>query len=783
MALASLPPPDESPQAAPFALQLRMHRRAAGLTQEELAIAAGVSVRTVSDLERSKRRTPQSASGELLANALGLAGLPREQFLAAIKTQRLPHRPPTIATTPLPAASGPIIGRAAEITEIERRLSSGTRIVTLAGAGGMGKTTIAREIAHRRQSTGGLAVWAALDDIADPADVMPAIARAAGIPGQAGISLLQRISDVVGKRPLLLILDNIEHLLDAAPAIAALLAQAPTQTIIATSRETIRIAGENVLAIDPLPVPAAGDPAATAANPAVELFLRAAGIVSPDDATISAAARIVTMLDGMPLAIELAAAQLPGIPPASLAALLERSGIDALSLGQRDGPARFSSMERALAWSERRLTSDGQRLLRLLGIFSGGFTTESAAGVAAAAGQPGLERSLAALASGQFIRAEPDAPERFRMLEPVRMFARSRLRDADEEAAVRLAHARWFVAFAVRQGIALDGMTPLPALDAVEADLANIRAAFAAPLPDLVPTLEAVCRLRPFWEYRGRQREALVSLDTVISAAETGPAASSFWFLWSIFWKARMLQLTGDYGQARPWITRFERLAATMNQADLIPFATGLRWADAHVRGIPDRERQRQLRDAVDLLRVASPERDIWGIALLLGRTLLFQGDLDAAVPQLRDAVRLVSESGGLINQATTQGVLAIALLDAGHQDEARAVMRAALGAARRLNLVIPALLPVIGALEIAATTTTPAALDRAATLLGVAEAITERGDLGLETFWIGRIAAARDRLSHTLGWNRLIPLADDGRNLPLSAAIDLALDALGPPA
>jgi predicted ATPase/transcriptional regulator with XRE-family HTH domain len=769
----------------PFAQILRRLRRAAGLTQEQLAEAAGVSTRTVSDLERGLRRTPQEGSGELLAAALGLTGVEREGFFAAIRHQRLSHRPPVIGRSAVPGGSGPILGRDAVLVEVERRIEAGARIVTLAGTGGVGKTTIAREVARRRQHAGGLVVWVPLEAVEHPSDVLPAIMRAAAIPERPGASLPRRLADAIGQRRVLLVLDNLEHLIDAAPEIAELLALAPTLSVIATSRETIRIAGEDVLPIEPLPIPPpvlpgrAADPSALAANPAVALFLRSAGARDPDADALSAAARIVTLMDGLPLAIELAAAQVGIVPVSGLAMLLEHGAIEALALGRRDGPARFASMEAALAWSESRLPAEARRLLRLLGVFRGGFSPEAVRAVAANAGAPGLERGLLLLASAQLIRPVPGVPGRFRMLEPVRMFAASRLRAAGEEDAVRAAHARWMLYWARRQDGEIFGPDPQASLDAVERDLPNLRAALAAPGAEMERALETVCLLQPFWEYRGYQREVVAILESVIAAAEDTPAASSPWFLWSVFWTARFSQAIGQFGQARAWTERFERLAASSGQPAVGAFAIGLRWSDRFHREAPDGDEERQLRDALETMPPDALEIARWGIAALLGRILLARGDAAEAVPMLREADRLARMTGARIIQPEAQGMLGLALLDWGDPEAARTLFDASLETCLELGLVMPALAAMTGRLELAAAA--PEAAGASTVLLGAVEGLLERVALAHDRFWTGRIAAIRLRLAAAIHPETMQVLAEDGRDLPLPEAIALALTLPGP--
>jgi predicted ATPase/transcriptional regulator with XRE-family HTH domain len=416
---------------------LRQLRAEAQLTQEGLAEAARLSPRSVSDLERGVNRTARKDTAVLLADALGLAEPVRSVFVAAARGH-VPAAKVLAAQAGSEAATGmeagslhgfvpaltSFVGRAGAVAEVAGLLEE-YRLVTVAGPGGAGKTRLAGEVAGRVAGRFADGVWLAeLAPVLDPAHVPGAVAAALGVPELPGVPAVDALTRVLGRQQLLLVLDNCEHVLGAAAALCArLLAAADDVRVLATSREPLRAAGEARYRLAPLSLPGADDPAADAGrSEAVALFAdRArqadAHFVLAGDAA-PAVARLVTRLDGMPLAIELAAARVEALGVTQLLNQLD-DGFELLSAGDRLAPHRQRSLAATVKWSYQLLTDQEQRVFRMLSVFPAPFTLEAAEAVAAAGAGPAVLQLVdcSLLAPP---RSGPDGRSRYAMLQTVR---------------------------------------------------------------------------------------------------------------------------------------------------------------------------------------------------------------------------------------------------------------------------------------------------------------------------------------------------------------------------
>jgi predicted ATPase len=380
----------------------------------------------------------------------------------------------------------PLFGRDAELTEIGRLLGQeGVRLLTLTGPGGTGKTRLAQALTERHTlPTERTAYFVDLAVVDEPADVPASVAHALGVQESGSEPLASILRAVIGRSAVLLVLDNFERVMDAAAFVADLLAGAPDFTCVVTSREPLHIRAERVFPVGPLPVPPSElkDLTTIASAPSVALFLDRGRARQPDFAvTVENApvvAEICRRLDGLPLAIELAAAQVSVLSLHTILMRLEAHEPFVLG-GARDLPARHQTLRATVAWSYDLLHAEEQHVFRRCGVFSGSFAPVAlAALVDESSASTDPFGTLAQLADKNLIRvANPtvDGP-RFRLLETIRDFALAVLTESGELPEIRLRHARYYLELAERAEQALVGPEMGQTLDRLEREYDNFRA-------------------------------------------------------------------------------------------------------------------------------------------------------------------------------------------------------------------------------------------------------------------------------------------------------------------
>lgn len=552
-------------QAAPhWSVVLRALREISGVSQEGWAAQLAYGRRTIQRWERAEL-APDARATEAVVRLCTRLRLFREyhrgvlagltvtpEWLSALLLDARAGAPDAkaqvrevVSGTPaewvLPPALTSFVGREHELAEI-RRLLGTTRLLTLTGPGGVGKTRLALEIARdaaaKFSPTPTSGVWLVeLGSLANPALVPQAVATVLGVREQPGRPLVATVADSLGSRRVLVVLDNCEHLTGAcAELIIALLGACPELRILATSRVVLGVSGETTWPVPPLSVPdprRGSSPEVVACSEAVQLFVQRASAVAPGfavtDATTLAIATICARLDGLPLAVELAAAWMRVLGPEQLALRLV-DPFPLLVATAQDAPARQRTLRATLDWSYRLLAKPERRLLARLSVFVGGTaldTLEAVGGDEGERGEAVLHR-LARLVDASLIQVQsveaPGAEARFRLLETVREYAREQLVMLGEAEDTRRQHATTFRDLAEEARAHLRGPQQATWLDRLERDHDNLRAAlsWAIERNDAELSGRLAASLWPFWYHRGHIREGRALLDAAL-ALPVGP--------------------------------------------------------------------------------------------------------------------------------------------------------------------------------------------------------------------------------------------------------------------
>jgi non-specific serine/threonine protein kinase len=709
----------DEPAAAIGAL-LRGHRRAAGLTQEALAERAGLSRRGLQHLEAGDAR-PYPATLDALAAALALGPEDRARLRAAGRAafpppadpadDRRGRRPPAAGPTNLPLQLSSFVGRERELATT-RELLAAHRLVTLTGPGGGGKTRLALGVAGRLRNGPDAAraypdgLWLAeLAPLGDAGLVPRDVAAALGIQPDPGEPAPAALTRALARRRLLLVLDNCEHVAAAAAALAAaLLRGCPGVRILATSREPLRVGGETVWRVPSLTTPdpeRRPGPDALRRTDAVRLFVERARAAAPGFAltadNAAAVAQVCHQLDGLPLAIELAAARVASLGVETLARRLDER-FRLLTGGDRTALPRQQTLRAAVDWSYDLLTDQERLLFARLSVFAGGFTLEAAEAVG---GDPGCDvlDLLPRLVDKSLVLAEarPAGATRYRLLETLRQYGRERLVAAGEAAAVHERHADHFRALATQAHLRRDtanrdrGVRLRRWLAQATAEHDNFRRALrwygdrarAGDAAAAQRGLELAVALFQFWYVRGYLGECATWLRTFL--AHRGTAAPTGTRARALTWLASVSRLTGA-GEAEALAMNEQSREVARRAGDRWEEAVALYNLGAHGQARDVAGARARLEEALAIMRELDGK--VWIAAVLhdLGNVAFRLGDLDGARSFQEQAVAIHHEIGEEWLQSNTLERLSHTVEARGDPERALALCQEALRLCRSLD-------------------------------------------------------------------------------------------------
>ncbi len=659
-----------------------LQRLAAGLSDQQIADDLFLSLHTVKWYNRqiySKLGVNSRTQAIAWAKDLGALGS---------ISMRLPA-----SSAHLPAQTALFIGRQREIAEVKRLLDT-SRLLTLTGAGGTGKTQLALQVAAAVTEAFADGVYFVdLAPLSDNTLVPKAIAGALGVLEQSAEPLVETLKRVLAQRELLLLIDNYEHLITAAPLVTTLLAAAPRLKVLATSREPLRLAGEQEYVVPPLSLPGAGAVSVERllASEAGQLFVRRAQMALPhfeaSEVTAPVIGRICTRLDGLPLAIELAAARCKLFTPQTLLERLEGTGahspLGALASGSRDGPPRQRTLRDSIAWSYHLLDTDEQRLFARLAVFRGGRSLEAIEGICSEGLPIDVLDGLASLVDKNLVQQKeaPDGELRFIMLEMIHEYARERLNASGEEETMRRRHAEYFVALAERAEpeFRLTGYEYWS--QRLELDLENIRAVLEWSLDDGDVTLGtrlagALCL---FWYGNGYHVEGRRWTQQLLEQLDDVSLIYQPKFLFSAGHMAYMENL--DAG--RPLFTRARDTARDVGDQLQMAWALAL----LGYTMLPEPQAATPIvEECLALFRELDHQPGIAQALNILGEIARFNGDDDRARHFYEECLAVSQQTGERRRISFIYHNLAFLALHAGEAARARDLARQELQLAYAMN-------------------------------------------------------------------------------------------------
>jgi predicted ATPase/pimeloyl-ACP methyl ester carboxylesterase len=689
--------------------------------------------------------------------------------------------PLAVEKTPnnLAAQLTPLIGRGREINEIVNLLSeSDVRLVTLTGIGGTGKTRLAHKIARRMLADFPDGVFfVELSTIAKAELVAPEIAQVLGIRESGSEQIENILKSHLSDKKMLLVLDNFEQITEAAPQIGELLGAAPKLKILVTSRHPLRLRGEHEYKVPPLDLPDPGrlhSEASLAGYASVSLFIQRARALRSDfeltEENASQIARICERLEGLPLAIELAAARIKILSPKEMLARLDDQ-LKFLTGGARDLPARQQTMRNAIGWSYELLEEEERRVFRQLSVFVGGCTLEAIEAVCSCGGEIDVLESVFSLTDKSLLRGtqRSEGETRFRMLEVVRQFSAEKLSESDELARTRQKHADFYLDFAERLEPFLRGAEQAKWLDRLEEEHGNMRAALEYFLEnDIEKALRLSGALHRLWSVHGHYTEGRNWLQTVL---EKGRDASKAARAKALIPAADLAWSQGDLDAAARFYEECLRLSREIGDEKKIAQScnglgiTRLNKNDFDIRPL--------LEESLTIGRRLG-DKAIVGVALMgLGEVARLEGNYREAHAFYQETLTEARKGGDSFNLLYALFNLGSVSCMEGDAATAREQFAESISIAADLG----SRRAVADCLDgFAALSAMNGDFEKAARLFGAAEALRE--SVGFEIQTADRIFRDHfiEKTKNSIGEKTFSELKAQGKTIPFEDAVDLAL-------
>ena len=705
---------DASQAAASFGELLRQHRLAQGLTQEALAERAGLSAHGILKLERNSTH-PYRETAERLSRALQLTGEAAIRFRAA--AQPMSRRRPGAAAVGarfddqarhnLPYQTTTFIGREDDVDKVQQRLGE-SRLLTITGAGGCGKTRLALEVGRQIVDRFRDGVWLVdLAPLSEPSLILQVMATVLGIREEPGRAVADAVVAYLRDRSSLIILDNCEHLVDAcATTVDRLLRQAASIRVLATSRELLGVPGEaawrvrSLSVVDPEQVTARGDAAnAILASEAVRLFVDRTQLLHPGFHLTSKNARGVAQichrLDGIPLAIELAAARLASLSVDELADRLDQR-FRLLTGGYRTAVRRQQTLSATIDWSYELLPEPERALFRSLSVFAGGWSLAAAEAVGPPPAESGADvgERLNQLVRKSMVVVDEipgvgPATTRYRFLETIRQYAEEKLLSCGEAEAARTRHAEWYVMLAEE---ALDGVESADQVrwwHRLEMELDNLRAALtwlAAQPGGGEQLLHLAGLLGRFWRDREHLQEGVSWLEAAVRRVQP-PALPTTDYVRALNWLGMLHMYLLDVPRARalveeaalhaPAAENPQLRSLVMRHLGLVSFASNEYARAGQI-----------LEQALEASREAGSKREIaWNLGVIASIEIQIGRDHTSAKSQLEESIAIGRESGDLVPVVYSMIILGHIYASEGSMVLAREIVEDALTIAQEIEV------------------------------------------------------------------------------------------------